>query len=157
MRLVVQRVKRASITIEDQPPKHMDQGLVVLFAASVCDTKDATDGLIEKLASKTANLRIFSDELGKMNLSALELNLSVMIVSQFTLYADTNKGNRPSFIEAAGVPEAETIYDKYVDIMRSYGFREFLTGEFGARMSVELVNDGPVTIIIDTKEWETKH
>lgn len=154
MRLVIQRVKNAAITIEDGVRQSMGAGLVVLFAASEQDREDYTPELLQKLAHKTANLRIFSDDEGKMNRSALELGLSVMLVSQFTLFADTKKGNRPSFIAAAKPPFAEEVYDAYVEAMRQYEWNEFLTGQFGAMMTVEIVNDGPVTILIDTKDWE---
>lgn len=154
MRLVIQRVKSAGISINKGEVRHMGAGLVVLFAASDTDTGDYSGHLIQKLAEKTAKIRIFSDAEGKMNLSALDLGLSVMVVSQFTLFADTKKGNRPSFSAAAEPVFAEKIYNEYVDILRGYSWKEFLTGEFGAMMTVELTNDGPVTIIIDTKEWE---
>lgn len=154
MRAIIQRVNSASITIESEIPKKMSKGLVVLFAASKDDIRDATPALVEKLAAKTANLRIFNDDNDRMNLSAIELGLSIMVVSQFTLFADTRKGNRPSFIEAANSPDARRIYDLYVQKLREYPFREFITGSFGAKMNVELENNGPVTIIIDTKEWE---
>jgi len=154
MRVVIQRVKRASITIEGDKAKQMGQGLVVLFAASKQDELDASPELIEKLAMKIANLRIFSDSDGRMNLAASTLNLSLMVVSQFTLLADTKKGNRPSFIEAAEAESAKSIYNHFVEALNNYGWTEFLTGKFGAHMDIELVNDGPVTIIIDTKEWE---
>ncbi len=154
MRLVIQRVSRASIAIEGGAPKKMGQGLVVLFAASEQDREDVSEDLIEKLAHKTANLRIFSDEEGKMNRSATKLGLSVLVVSQFTLFADTKKGNRPSFIAAAKPPFAKDVYDRYVEALRAHPWSEFLTGSFGAMMTVEIINDGPVTIVIDTKEWE---
>ena len=138
----------------DNPPLSMGRGLAVLFAASELDRQDCSDELIQKLAHKTANLRIFPDSDKKMNLSALQLNLSAMVVSQFTLFACTKKGNRPSFIAAAKPPFAEQIYDRYVEALRRYDFNEFITGEFGAMMLLDIVNDGPVTIVIDTKEWE---
>ena len=150
MRVVIQRVKSASITIEGKAKESMGSGIVVLFAAS---KDDINDDSVSKLASKTAFLRIFSDSQGKMNLSPLDLGLSVMVVSQFTLFADTKKGNRPSFVAAAEPNIARMIYDSYVLELRNYPFAEFLTGEFGAHMEIELINDGPVTIIIDTKEW----
>lgn len=154
MRLVIQRVKNAAITIEDGERRAMGEGMVILFAASEQDREDYSEALLQKLVGKTANLRIFSDEEGKMNRSALELGLSAMVVSQFTLFADTKKGNRPSFIAAAEPSFAEKIYDAYVGALRQCGWKEFLTGRFGAMMTVEIVNDGPVTILIDTKDWE---
>jgi len=154
MRLVIQRVKKASITVEQNPPLGMGRGIVVLFAASELDEDGHWEEFVRKLASKTANLRIFPDDNNKMNLSAIELGLSVMVVSQFTLYACTKKGNRPSFAAAAKPPFAKELYDLYVKTLRQYEFKEFLTGEFGAMMEIELVNEGPVTIIMDTGEWE---
>jgi len=157
MRLVIQRVNNAGISVDDGEWRRMGRGIVVLFAASELDRQDCSERLLRKLAEKTANLRIFPDRDGKMNLSALELGLSVMVVSQFTLFADTRKGNRPSFIKAAEPVFAESIYDRYLGMLREFGFKEFLTGEFGAMMKIELINDGPVTIIIDTKEWEREY
>ena len=153
MRLVIQRVSHAAISIDGREKNRMGEGLVVLFAAKDDDLYHADDALIEKLAAKTANLRIFSDDDDKMNLSAMDLCRSVMVVSNFTLFADTKKGNRPSFIAAAKPPFAEEIYNKYVEALRKYNWDAFLTGSFGAMMEVEIVNDGPVTIIIDTMEW----
>ena len=154
MRAIIQRVNSASITIEDSEPQNMGKGLVVLFAASKHDKEDVTIELIEKLAAKTANLRIFSDDEGKMNRSVIELRLSIMVVSQFTLFANTKKGNRPSFAEAGESTFAKDIYERYILALRKYDFKEFVTGSFGSHMTINLVNDGPVTIIIDTKEWE---
>ena len=153
MRAVIQRVEKASISINNALPKSMGRGLVVLFGVSKQDTDGCSESLIKKLASKTANLRIFADAEGKMNRSASDLGLSIMVVSQFTLFSDTRKGNRPSFAEAADAPFAKEVYNRYVEELRSNKWREFLTGEFGAMMTVEIVNDGPVTIIIDTDEW----
>ena len=154
MRVVIQRVKSASISIEDNEAQHMGQGLVVLFGVSEQDKEDVNPTLIEKLAAKTANLRIFSDNNSKMNLSAGDLNLSIMVVSQFTLFADTKKGNRPSFIAAAEPSFAESIYERFLTELKKYNWKEFLTGSFRKHMVVGIENDGPVTIIIDTKEWE---
>jgi len=154
MRVVIQRVKNASVAVECGPPLSIGEGLAVLFAASELDREDYSDELVRKLAHKTANLRIFPDSDGKMNLSALQQGLSVMVVSQFTLYACTKKGNRPSFTAAAKPPFAKWVYDRYVEELQCYEFKEFITGEFGAKMTLHIVNDGPVTIVIDTKEWE---
>ncbi len=149
MKALVQRVARCQVTVNGTEVRRTGPGLLVLYGCAQDDTlKDCV-----KLAEKTANLRIFRDPEGKMNLSALDLGLSVMVVSQFTLLADTKKGNRPSFIEAARPPFAVEAYEKYVEELRKYPFLEVETGEFGADMQVELVNDGPVTVMLDTKEW----
>ena len=152
MKALVQRVARCQVTVNGTQVRRTGPGLLVLYGCAQDDTlKDCV-----KLAEKTANLRIFRDPEGKMNLSALDLGLSVMVVSQFTLLADTKKGNRPSFIEAARPPFAVEAYEKYVEELRKYPFREVETGEFGADMQVELVNDGPVTVMLDTKEWNRR-
>ena len=152
MKALVQRVARCQVTVNGTQVRRTGPGLLVLYGCAQDDTlKDCV-----KLAEKTANLRIFRDPEGKMNLSALDLGLSVMVVSQFTLLADTKKGNRPSFTEAARPPFAVEAYEKYVEELRKYPFREVETGEFGADMQVELVNDGPVTVMLDTKEWNRR-
>ena len=149
MKALVQRVKYARVTIDGNETRETGPGLLVLFCCAEDDSLD----MCKKLAQKTAMLRIFSDEEGKMNLSAMDLGLSAMVVSQFTLMADTKKGNRPSFIAAAKPPLAVDAYEKYVEELKAYPFREVKTGEFGAHMQVEFCNDGPVTIMMDTKEW----
>ncbi|MCL1830444.1 MAG: D-aminoacyl-tRNA deacylase [Oscillospiraceae bacterium] len=154
MRVVIQRVSSASLRIDGSDAGRMGPGMVVLLAVSELDKEQLTDDQIAKLAAKTANLRIFDDGEGRMNLSAVQLGLAVMVVSQFTLYADTRKGNRPSFTDAATADFAEAIYDRYVANLSTFGLKPFLTGSFGADMEIELTNDGPVTIIIDTKEWQ---
>ncbi len=150
MRAVIQRVSDASIVINASDKKTMGKGLVVLFGVSNEDTKDDT----LKLAKKIAELRIFEDENEKMNLSAIELNLEIMVVSQFTLYADTKKGRRPSFIKAGHPDMATGIYEKFLAEVKEQGFKNVVSGEFGADMKINLTNDGPVTIIIDTDEWK---
>ncbi|MBQ8996358.1 MAG: D-tyrosyl-tRNA(Tyr) deacylase [Oscillospiraceae bacterium] len=149
MKALVQRVKYARVTINDKEVREIGPGLLVLYGCAEDDSIDSC----AKLAQKTAMLRIFSDEEGKLNLSALDLDLSVMIVSQFTLLANTKKGNRPSFIEAAKPPLSVDAYERYIEEMKKYPFKEVQTGEFGADMQVEFCNDGPVTIMLDTKEW----
>ncbi len=149
MKLVIQRVKRAAVVLSSGERREISNGLVVLYGASGEDSLE----LCDKLAEKTAKLRIFSDDEGKMNISAVDKNLSVLVVSQFTLFADTKKGNRPSFIGAAKPPFATEAYERYVEALKKFDFKEVKTGEFGDDMDIELVNDGPVTIIIDTKEW----
>ena len=150
MKALVQRVKYARVTINGKETRETGPGLLILFGCAVGD--DITE--CRKLAEKTANLRIFTDEQDKMNLSALDLGLSAMVVSQFTLLADTHKGNRPSFIEAAKPPLAVEAYEEYVRILSSLGLKEVKTGEFGASMQVEICNDGPVTVMLDTEEWK---
>ena len=150
MKALVQRVRYARVTINGEEIRETGPGLLVLFGcAEGDDIKDC-----RKLAEKTANLRIFTDRQDKMNLSALELGLSAMVVSQFTLLADTKKGNRPSFIAAAKPPLAVDAYEEYVRILSSLGLKEVKTGEFGADMQVEICNDGPVTVMLDTEEWK---
>lgn len=150
MRAVVQRVKDAWITINGGEKQYMEQGLVVLFGVN--DTDDAKDTAV--LARKISELRIFHDADGKMNISALDNNYSCMVVSQFTLFADTKKGRRPSFIKAARPEKAIPIYEKFLSEIQTAGFKKVIHGEFGADMQINLTNDGPVTIILDTDEWK---
>ncbi len=150
MRAVIQRVSDASIVINGADKKTMGKGLVVLFGVSNEDVKEDT----LKLAKKIAELRIFEDENQKMNLSALELDLEIMVVSQFTLFADTKKGRRPSFIKAGHPDMSTSIYEKFLGEIKEQGFKNVVSGEFGAQMQINLTNDGPVTIIIDTDEWK---
>ena len=152
MRAVVQRVKDAWITVNGGEKQYMEQGLVVLFGVN--DTDEAKDTAI--LAKKISELRIFEDEDGKMNISALDKNYSCMVVSQFTLFADTKKGRRPSFIKAARPEKAIPIYEKFLSEIQSAGFKKVIHGEFGADMQINLTNDGPVTIILDTDEWKAQ-
>ena len=150
MRAVIQRVKNAWISIEGGEKQQMGAGLVVLFG--VTDTDSPEDTLA--LANKIAQLRIFEDADGKMNVSALELGYECMVVSQFTIYSDTKKGRRPSFIKAAKPEISEPIYDKFLSEMQNEGFKNVIHGKFGAEMQINLQNDGPVTIIIDTDDWK---
>lgn len=152
MRAVVQRVKDAWITVNGGEKQYMEQGLVVLFGVN--DTDEAKDTAV--LAKKISELRIFEDEDGKMNISALDKNYSCMVVSQFTLFADTKKGRRPSFIKAARPEKAIPIYEKFLSEIESAGFKKVIHGEFGADMQINLTNDGPVTIILDTDEWKAQ-
>lgn len=149
MRAVIQRVSGARISINGGPSRTMGPGLVVLFGVEENDSRRDTAAL----RSKIAQLRIFEDEDGKMNLSARQLGLDCMVVSQFTLFADTKKGRRPSFIKAARPETAIPIYEKFLHEMESAGFKNVIHGQFGAHMRITLTNDGPVTIIIDTDEW----
>ena len=152
MRAVVQRVKDAWITVNSGEKQFMEQGLVVLFGVN--DTDEAKDTAV--LAKKISELRIFEDDEGKMNISALDKNYSCMVVSQFTLFADTKKGRRPSFIKAARPEKAIPIYEKFLSEIQSAGFKKVIHGEFGADMQINLTNDGPVTIILDTDEWKAQ-
>ncbi len=150
MRAVIQRVKNAWITVNQGQKQTIEEGLVVLFGVS----EDDTNELCEKVAKKISDLRIFEDSQGKMNLSAKELNYDCLVVSQFTLFADTKKGNRPSFIKAGKPEMSQKIYDEFLMHIKNMGFKKVISGEFGADMQINLTNDGPVTIIIDTKEWK---
>ena len=149
MRAVIQRVKNAWITVNGGEKQEMGAGLVVLFGVREGD--DAADTLA--VANKISQLRIFEDADGKMNVSPLELGLDCMVVSQFTLFADTKKGRRPSFVKAAKPDVAIPIYGKFLSEIQAAGFNKVVHGEFGADMQINLTNDGPVTIIIDTDEW----
>ena len=149
MRAVIQRVKNAWITVNGGEKQEMGAGLVVLFGVKEGD--DPKDTLA--VAQKIAQLRIFEDSEGKMNISALDLGLDCMVVSQFTLFADTKKGRRPSFVKAARPETAIPIYEKILSEVETMGFGKVVHGEFGADMQINLTNDGPVTIIIDTDEW----
>lgn len=149
MKAVLQRVKNAWITIDGAEKQAMGPGLVVLFGVGQADVPQDTTAL----AKKIAELRIFEDEEGKMNISAVDMGYECMVVSQFTLFADTKKGRRPSFIKAGHPSMSEGIYEKFLAEMQTMGFKNVIHGKFGADMQINLTNDGPVTIIIDTDEW----
>lgn len=144
---VIQRVKKASVSIENKIKAEIGKGLLVLLGIGNEDTLDD----IAWLAKKIVQMRIFADEEGKMNLSVQEIAGEILLVSQFTLLASTKKGNRPSFIEAARPEIAIPLYEKAIEIFSQELGRAIQTGEFGADMQVSLCNDGPVTIVIDTK------
>ena len=150
MRAVIQRVSRASVTIDSEVTGEIDSGLLVLLGI------EERDGLndIEWLCSKIVQLRIFDDKNGVMNHSVLETGGDLLVISQFTLHAKTKKGNRPSYIRAARPEIAIPLYNNFVSRLTGLMGKEISTGEFGAMMKVESVNDGPVTILIDTKERE---
>ncbi len=150
MRTVIQRVISASVTIDTRLRSQTGPGLLVLVGFEDADNESD----IEWLCSKIVNLRIFDDEKGIMNLSILETGGEILVVSQFTLHAKTKKGNRPSYIKAAHPEIAKPLYNRFVDHLSSLLQKEVGTGEFGAMMQVESVNDGPVTIIIDTRNKE---
>ena len=147
MRIVLQRVKSASVAIEGTVVGEIEQGFLLLVGVGPDDTRDDAS----YLARKIAGMRIFSDENGKMNLSIDQVGGKILSVSQFTLFADTKKGNRPSFTGAAGPEAANKLYEEFNEILRTEYGLIVETGEFGADMQVSLVNDGPVTILFDTK------
>ena len=147
MRALVQRVSKASVTIEGKVVSAIKQGLVVLIGVGKGDSEPDA----QYLADKIANLRIFSDEADKFNLSALDIGGEALVVSQFTLLADTRKGRRPSFTEAAPPEEAEPLIDKFVQLLQASGLK-VQTGRFRQNMLVEIHNNGPVTIFIDSAE-----
>jgi D-tyrosyl-tRNA(Tyr) deacylase len=149
MKAVIQRVSQAQVTIEGNNSAAIGQGLVILLGISVDDTlADA-----EKLCRKIPHLRIFSDQNGQMNLSVLDINGEVMIISQFTLYGNASKGNRPSFIRAAKPEQAIPLYEYFIKSIREK-IEKTVTGVFGADMKVALINDGPVTIILESKNYD---
>ena len=147
MRTVIQRVSSASVTIDGRVAGRIERGLVVLLGIEAADTAD--DG--EWLAGKIVRLRIFADEAGQMNRSVADLDGGLLLISQFTLHASTQKGTRPSFNAAARPEHARPLYDRFVAQLTAALGRPVATGEFGAMMQVALVNDGPVTLIIDSK------
>jgi len=147
MRAVVQRVTRARVTVDDKPVGEIGNGLVVLLGIARDDTKLDAAYLVEKISA----LRIFDDKDGKMNLSLKDRNGGMLIVSQFTLYGDVRRGLRPSWIDAAAPEIAEPLYDFFVRQARTI-VSEVATGSFRAMMQIELVNDGPVTILLDSKK-----
>ncbi len=147
MRVVVQRVSRALVTVEDKLIGEIGVGLLVLLGVKHADDNKDADYLVDKIV----NMRIFDDADGKMNLSLADIGGGLLIVSQFTLYGDTRRGRRPSFIDAAPGSEALKWYKYFVAKTREF-VKNVATGEFGAMMDVELVNDGPITIIVDSKK-----
>ncbi|HNZ42312.1 MAG TPA: D-aminoacyl-tRNA deacylase [Bacteroidales bacterium] len=150
MRVVVQRVNEASVLINNTQRKSIGKGLLVLLGIEDSDW----DEDIEWLCGKVARLRIFNDNQGVMNLSVTDISGEVMVISQFTLHASTKKGNRPSYIRAAKPETAIPLYEKFIRQMETEINKSITSGEFGAYMQVELENDGPVTIIIDSKDKE---
>lgn len=146
MRAVLQRVRRASVTIAGETVGAIDRGLLVLLGITQSDTAEQAAWLAEKIVG----LRIFADDEGKMNRDVREAGGSVLIVSQFTLYGDCRKGRRPSFIDAAGPDHAIPLYEAFINGVKALGI-PVQTGRFGAMMDVELINDGPVTLIVDSK------
>jgi len=149
MRVVIQRVSEASVTINDAIEGKINTGFMILLGIGHEDSNED----IEWLTQKITNLRVFSDEEGKMNLSILDIKGEILLISQFTLFASTKKGNRPSFIQSAKPKIAIPLYEKFIESLKDFGI-SVSTGIFGADMKVSLTNDGPVTIIIDSKNKE---
>ena len=149
MKSLIQRVSEASVVVDDDTIGHIGNGLLVLVCAMAGDT----DQQAEFLARKVANLRIFEDEQGKMNRSIQDVGGAALVVSQFTLAADTSRGNRPGFSNAAPPEDGEPLYHRFCGLLSSHGV-PVQTGKFGADMKVSLINDGPVTLTIDTKNRE---
>jgi len=147
MKVVIQRSKAASVTVDNQMIGSIEHGLVLLVGIGPQDTESD----VSWMAEKVTGLRIFEDETGKMNLSVRETNGQILSISQFTLYGDCRKGRRPSFTGAAKPDHAEALYDRFNRLLQDMGL-QVATGRFGAMMEVELINSGPVTLIVDSKE-----
>ena len=150
MRVVIQRVKEASVSVQGVKISEIQKGLLILVGVETQDTQQDIDWLV----AKVAKLRIFEDPLGAMNVSLQDIGADVIVVSQFTLHASTKKGNRPSFIKAAKPEVAIPLYQEFVDRLEKQLDKKIQTGQFGAMMDVALINDGPVTITIDSKNKE---
>lgn len=148
MRAVIQRVTQASCTVDDELTGKIDLGFLVLLGIEDADTDDD----LQWLAQKICSLRVFGDENGLMNKALADVDGNIMLISQFTLFAQTKKGNRPSFIKAARPDKAIPLYEKMIDTLKTITGKKIATGIFGADMKVSLLNDGPVTIIMDTKD-----
>jgi D-tyrosyl-tRNA(Tyr) deacylase len=150
MRIVIQRVSEASVKIEEKIKGKIEKGLLVLVGIELADDNTDADWLIQKICG----LRIFNDADGKMNLTIQDVNGQFLVVSQFTLHASTKKGNRPSYIRAARPEHAVPLYEYFIKTLQEISNTNIETGEFGADMKVSLVNDGPVTLLIDSKNRE---
>ncbi|MDR1927029.1 MAG: D-tyrosyl-tRNA(Tyr) deacylase [Oscillospiraceae bacterium] len=150
MKAVVQRVTRASVSVEGETIGIIGAGFLILLGVAQGDTPVQA----KRLAAKIARLRVFEDGRGKMNLSLLETGGEALVISQFTLLADLRGGNRPSFIPAAASQVAQPLYQRFCECLREEGVHGIATGRFGAEMHVELLNHGPVTIVMDTSLWE---
>ena len=153
MRALLQRVTSASVTIEGETVGSIKDGYLILLGVKVGDTEAEA----EFLAKKTAELRVFTDEADKMNLSLLDIDGEALVVSQFTLFADCKKGRRPAFVNSEKPPLANELYEKYVEYLKQMGVKNVQTGQFGAYMVVNIENDGPVTILLDTDEIMPKN
>lgn len=152
MKAVIQRVRHAKVSVGGRVTGETEKGYLILLGVMNGDTEEEA----KILAKKTAELRIFRDENDKMNLSLLDVGGQALVVSQFTLCADVSHGRRPSFINSAPPKEAERLYEFFVSELLRNGVKKVETGEFGADMAVELLNEGPVTILFDTDEWKKK-
>ncbi|MGB5983593.1 MAG: D-aminoacyl-tRNA deacylase [Nonlabens sp.] len=150
MKIVIQRVSEASVSIEDEVVGSIDQGILVLLGVTHDDTEDD----VQWLCNKLLGMRIFSDENGKMNLSVGDVDGGILVVSQFTLYASTKKGNRPGYSQSAPPEIAEPLYDLFVSTLSRKRDSITASGKFGSNMQVKLINDGPVTIVVDSKYRE---
>lgn len=151
MRALIQRVSRAKVTVDEKETGRIDEGYVILLGV----THDDTEAIADRMWQKISQLRIFRDDQGKTNISLKDVSGQVLIVSQFTLYADLRKGNRPSFIKAADPEKGEALYEYFVGLARAE-LGAVATGIFGAEMQIELVNDGPFTIWLDSDIWDKK-
>ncbi|MBM7549411.1 D-aminoacyl-tRNA deacylase [Peptoniphilus gorbachii] len=147
MRAVVQRVKRSSVSVDGKVISKIDKGLMVLLGVEVGDDEKDLDYILKKVTK----LRIFDDENGVMNKSLLDYGLEILLVSQFTLYGDARKGNRPSYVRSAKFDEGIILYEKFIDELENLNVK-VSHGEYGADMDVELINDGPVTILLDSNK-----
>ena len=152
MKAVIQRIKYADVCVDGKEISRVGNGLLVLLGVHNTDNEETA----KLLAKKCANLRIFTDENDKMNKSVLDINGEILVISNFTLCADTKKGNRPSFIEAMEPKTADELYNLYCEELNLNGVKKVGRGVFGADMKVSLLNDGPVTIILDTDTWSKK-
>lgn len=150
MRVVLQRVKHGSVKVSGEIVGKIESGFVALLGITHTDTQHEA----QLLAKKTANLRVFEDENGKMNISSIDAGADILLISQFTLYADTRKGRRPSFINAAKSDMAKPLVNYFAECLRKEGLQRIENGIFGATMLVEIHNDGPVTIILDTDDFK---
>ncbi len=150
MKAVIQRVTRASVTVDKEITGEINKGFLVLLGVMQGDTQAE----MKLLAKKVSEIRIFEDENEKMNLSIRDVDGEILVVSQFTLCADLSRGRRPSFINSAKPDEANELYEAFCEELRTIGVKKVATGIFAADMAVELVNDGPVTIIMDTDDWK---
>ncbi len=150
MRAVIQRTTEASVTIDEEIKGKIGDGLVVLLGIEDEDGQEDITWLVRKIV----NLRIFNDEQGVMNRSVLDIKGEILLISQFTLHANTKKGNRPSYIRAASPDIAIPLYEKFIELLEHSMGKSVATGEFGAMMQIDLINDGPVTILMDTKNKE---
>ncbi|MBU4560797.1 D-aminoacyl-tRNA deacylase [bacterium] len=147
MRAVIQRVKGAKVSVEEKMVGKIGRGMVILLGIGKDDRKEDT----KYLADKVSSLRIFEDEKNRMNLSLLDIKGEALVISQFTLYGDTKRGRRPSFIQAAEPKKAEELYEKFISLLKEYNLK-VASGVFGAKMLLEIQNDGPVTLILDSNK-----